>query len=139
MWDAVIAFPPHPRPSELVFRLGVAYPVRDNVVREQREHPVELDPVRPIGVARVYSIAEQGQASFTMERLSDELTAVARQRQAMDRVDHQVVSWLEADVLPCKANLLTRLEGIDEVLAPLDAQSVYFDAPNPLREGRCAR
>lgn len=39
------------------------------------------------------------QASFTLERLSDELTAVARQRQAMDRVDHQVVSWLEADLL----------------------------------------
>ncbi|MDG9717261.1 IucA/IucC family siderophore biosynthesis protein [Streptomyces sp. DH24] len=42
--------------------------------------------------------------------------------------------WLEADTLPCKGNLLTRLHGIDEVLAPLDAQSVYLDAPNPLRE-----
>jgi siderophore synthetase component len=42
--------------------------------------------------------------------------------------------WLEADTLPCKSNLLTRLHGIDEVLAPLDAQSVYLDAPNPLRE-----
>jgi uncharacterized membrane protein YhaH (DUF805 family) len=28
VWDAVIAFPPLPRPSELVFRLGVAHPVR---------------------------------------------------------------------------------------------------------------
>ncbi|WP_328929149.1 hypothetical protein OG429_34360 [Streptomyces sp. NBC_00190] len=42
--------------------------------------------------------------------------------------------WLEADTLPCKGNLLTRLHGIDEVLAPLDAQSVYLDAPNPLQE-----
>ena len=41
--------------------------------------------------------------------------------------------WLEADTLPCKANMLTRLHGIDEVVAPLDAQSVYFDIPNPLR------
>ncbi|MFN2494425.1 MAG: IucA/IucC family siderophore biosynthesis protein [Pseudonocardiaceae bacterium] len=40
--------------------------------------------------------------------------------------------WLEAPTLPCKGNLLTRLHGIDEVIAPLDAQSVYFDAPNPL-------
>lgn len=39
------------------------------------------------------------QASFTLERLSEEASAVARQRQALDRVDHQVVSWLEADVL----------------------------------------
>ncbi|QKW10525.1 siderophore synthetase [Streptomyces sp. NA04227] len=42
--------------------------------------------------------------------------------------------WLDADTLPCKGNLLTRLHGIDEVLAPLDAQSVYLDAPNPLQE-----
>ncbi|WP_224246542.1 mucoidy inhibitor MuiA family protein [Hyalangium gracile] len=39
------------------------------------------------------------QATFTTERLDEEIAAVARQRQAMDRVDHQVVSWLEADVL----------------------------------------
>ncbi|WP_328999139.1 siderophore synthetase [Kribbella sp. NBC_00709] len=41
--------------------------------------------------------------------------------------------WLEADTLPCKANMMTRLRGIDEVVAPLDAQSVYLDVPNPLR------
>jgi uncharacterized protein (TIGR02231 family) len=39
------------------------------------------------------------QATFTAERLEEEIAAVLRQRQAMDRVDHQVVSWLEADVL----------------------------------------
>jgi siderophore synthetase component len=41
--------------------------------------------------------------------------------------------WLEAETLPCKANMLTRLRGIDEVVAPLDAQSVYLEIPNPLR------
>ncbi|MGW5676474.1 IucA/IucC family protein [Streptomyces sp. NPDC003860] len=45
--------------------------------------------------------------------------------------------WLTAPTLPCKGNLLTRLHGIDEVLAPLDAQSVYLNAPNPLR-GVCS-
>ncbi|APU14465.1 IucA/IucC family protein [Actinoalloteichus fjordicus] len=44
--------------------------------------------------------------------------------------------WLDADTLPCKANMLTRLKGIDEVLAPLDNQSVYLRAPNPLAEAR---
>ncbi|HEX8700921.1 MAG TPA: mucoidy inhibitor MuiA family protein [Myxococcaceae bacterium] len=39
------------------------------------------------------------QATFTAERLAEELSTLMRQRQAMDRVDHQVVSWLEADVL----------------------------------------
>ncbi|MGH9182545.1 MAG: IucA/IucC family C-terminal-domain containing protein [Acidimicrobiales bacterium] len=29
-----------------------------------------------------------------------------------------VARWLEADTLPCKANFLTRMAGIDEVLAP---------------------
>ncbi len=40
--------------------------------------------------------------------------------------------WLTAATLPCKGNLFTRLHGIDEVQAPLDAQSVYLDTPNPL-------
>ncbi len=39
------------------------------------------------------------QATFTAERLAEEISAVLRQRQALERVDHQVVSWLEADVL----------------------------------------
>ncbi|GAA0954994.1 IucA/IucC family protein [Kribbella koreensis] len=43
--------------------------------------------------------------------------------------------WLSAEQLPCKANMMTRLRGIDEVVAPLDAQSVYLDIPNPLRLG----
>ncbi|MGA8117260.1 MAG: IucA/IucC family protein, partial [Actinocatenispora sp.] len=42
--------------------------------------------------------------------------------------------WLTAERLPCKANLATRLAGIDEVLAPVDNQSVYVTVPNPLRE-----
>jgi uncharacterized protein (TIGR02231 family) len=39
------------------------------------------------------------QATFTAERLAEEISTLLRQRQAMDRVDHQLVSWLEADVL----------------------------------------
>jgi uncharacterized protein (TIGR02231 family) len=38
-------------------------------------------------------------ATFTAERLAEEIAAVMRQRQAMDRVDQQVVGWLEVDVL----------------------------------------
>ncbi|MCP2167263.1 IucA/IucC family protein [Goodfellowiella coeruleoviolacea] len=47
--------------------------------------------------------------------------------------DRLVRRWLTADTLPCKGNLLTRLHGIDELRAPLDAQSVYLNTPNPLR------
>ncbi|MGH3739376.1 MAG: IucA/IucC family protein, partial [Micromonosporaceae bacterium] len=51
-----------------------------------------------------------------------------------DSASGLVRRWLDADTLPCKANLLTRVAGIDEVVAPLDAQSVYLQVPNPLRE-----
>ncbi len=40
--------------------------------------------------------------------------------------------WLTADALPTKANLLTRLHGIDEVTAPMSAQAIFLDVPNPL-------
>lgn len=41
---------------------------------------------------------------------------------------------LEADTLPTKANLLTGVDGRDEVASPVETQSVYVDVPNPLRE-----
>ncbi|MFD3454898.1 IucA/IucC family protein [Streptomyces sp. NPDC058691] len=40
---------------------------------------------------------------------------------------------LEAPELRCKANLLTRLHGLDELVGPVDTQSVYVTVPNPLR------
>jgi len=39
------------------------------------------------------------QATFTAERLAEEIAALTAQRRALDRVDHQLVSWLEVDVL----------------------------------------
>lgn len=41
---------------------------------------------------------------------------------------------LDAATLSVKANLLTGVDGRDEVDAPVEAQSVYVDLPNPLRE-----
>ncbi|MGV9311140.1 IucA/IucC family protein [Streptomyces sp. NPDC003691] len=64
-------------------------------------------------------------------RLRAALPALADAAPGGDRLARR---WLTAGTLPCKGNLLTRLHGIDEVLAPLDAQSVYLDAPNPLLE-----
>ncbi|GGN72113.1 hypothetical protein GCM10011579_048980 [Streptomyces albiflavescens] len=39
---------------------------------------------------------------------------------------------LESPVLRCKANLLTRLHGLDELVGPVDTQSVYVTISNPL-------
>ncbi|MFC9796524.1 IucA/IucC family protein [Streptomyces sp. NPDC127584] len=40
---------------------------------------------------------------------------------------------LEAATLRSKANLLTRLHGLDELVGPVDTQSVYVTVTNPLR------
>ncbi|MER6540216.1 IucA/IucC family protein [Streptomyces sp900105755] len=39
---------------------------------------------------------------------------------------------LDSPVLRCKANLLTRLHGLDELVGPVDVQSVYVTIANPL-------
>ncbi|MFF7344284.1 IucA/IucC family protein [Streptomyces antimycoticus] len=39
---------------------------------------------------------------------------------------------LETPTLRCKANLLTRLRGLDELVGPVDTQSVYATIANPL-------
>ncbi|MEV8096088.1 IucA/IucC family protein [Kitasatospora sp. NPDC085879] len=39
---------------------------------------------------------------------------------------------LTAPTLRCKANLLTRLHGLDELVGPVETQSVYVDIPNPV-------
>ncbi|MQY15364.1 N(2)-citryl-N(6)-acetyl-N(6)-hydroxylysine synthase [Streptomyces sp. RB5] len=39
---------------------------------------------------------------------------------------------LGSPTLRCKANLLTRLHGLDELVGPVDTQSVYVTVPNPL-------
>ncbi|GHD88700.1 IucA/IucC family protein [Streptomyces naganishii] len=39
---------------------------------------------------------------------------------------------LDAPVLRCKANLLTRLHGLDELVGPVDTQSLYVAMANPL-------
>ncbi|MFE7128205.1 IucA/IucC family protein [Streptomyces sp. NPDC057617] len=41
---------------------------------------------------------------------------------------------LEPATLRCKANLLTRLHGLDELVGPVDTQSVYVTITNPLRQ-----
>jgi len=39
---------------------------------------------------------------------------------------------LDSPVLRCKANLLTRIHGLDELVGPVDTQSVYVTIANPL-------
>jgi siderophore synthetase component len=83
-------------------------------------------PVAAFGAAGVASEAA------LLRVVRDRLTALVER--GHDTASGLVARWLDADTLPCKANLATRLAGIDEVLAPVDNQSVYVTVPNPLRE-----
>ncbi|TDT69268.1 siderophore synthetase component [Allofrancisella inopinata] len=48
--------------------------------------------------------------------------------------DRFIKKLLSVDQLPLKANLLTRLNGLDELQAPLTRQSIYVDTKNPFKE-----
>ncbi|HEY8371320.1 MAG TPA: IucA/IucC family protein [Pseudonocardiaceae bacterium] len=85
-----------------------------------------------VGCLAVDGLADERELLAVLaDRLRAALPGLAAAGPDGDRLARR---WLEADQLPCKGNLLTRLHGIDEVIAPLDAQSVYLEAPNPLRE-----
>ncbi|MFF7984892.1 IucA/IucC family protein [Streptomyces sp. NPDC007901] len=58
--------------------------------------------------------------------LTDAASGPARLRSALPG------RLLDSPVLRCKANLLTRLHGLDELVGPVDTQSVYVTITNPL-------
>ena len=62
--------------------------------------------------------------------LRDELE---RARERYDRPSSEFLDpLLESPTVPCKANLLTRFRGLDELENDLENQSVYADVKNPL-------
>lgn len=73
--------------------------------------------------------------------LADERTLLSAVRTLLQRVSAEhtpvpgvVRTLLEDETLPCKANLLTRLEGMDELVGPMATQSVYLPVPNPIAQ-----
>ncbi|MEV0843553.1 IucA/IucC family protein [Actinocatenispora sera] len=87
-----------------------------------------LAPVSALGAAGVADERD------LLGALRDGLRAIVAR--GHDTSSGLVRRWLTADRLPRKANLATRLAGIDEVLAPVDRQSIYLTVPNPVREAR---
>ncbi|MFD5327591.1 IucA/IucC family protein [Streptomyces sp. NPDC127092] len=75
--------------------------------------------------------------AFGSQHLADERVLLAALRRFLtgatglgSPLPHRL---LEAATLRCKANLLTRLHGLDELVGPVDTQSVYVTVINPLR------
>ncbi|MFJ5215118.1 IucA/IucC family protein [Streptomyces sp. NPDC088354] len=76
--------------------------------------------------------------AFGSQRLADERVLLAAFRGFLGKAaaggrSPLPAHLLEAPELRCKANLLTRLHGLDELVGPVDTQSVYVTVPNPLR------
>ncbi|MFE1795261.1 IucA/IucC family protein [Streptomyces sp. NPDC059517] len=79
--------------------------------------------------------------AFGSQRLADERLLLAAFRRFLTSVASGPARLmrttlpsllLDSPVLRCKANLLTRLHGLDELVGPVDTQSVYVTIANPL-------
>jgi siderophore synthetase component len=78
--------------------------------------------------------------AFGSQRLADERLLLAAFRRFLGSVasgptplrSTLAARLLDSPVLRCKANLLTRLHGLDELVGPVDTQSVYVTIANPL-------
>ncbi|MET7574602.1 IucA/IucC family protein [Streptomyces sp. NPDC005492] len=78
--------------------------------------------------------------AFGSQRLADERLLLSAFRRFLRDVASGPVRLrtslparlLDSPVLRCKANLLTRLHGLDEPIGPVDTQSVYVTIANPL-------
>ncbi|MEV5385728.1 IucA/IucC family protein [Streptomyces sp. NPDC052721] len=78
--------------------------------------------------------------AFGSQRLADERLLLAAFRRFLTRLASGPAPLrtslpgrlLDSPVLRCKANLLTRLHGLDELVGPVETQSVYVTIANPL-------
>lgn len=82
--------------------------------------------------------------AFGSQGLADEQVLLAALRRFLARAASTGRSTLperllDSPTLRCKANLLTRLRGMDELVGPVDTQSVYVTVANPVAApGRAA-
>ncbi|MFI8105244.1 IucA/IucC family protein [Streptomyces sp. NPDC086023] len=75
--------------------------------------------------------------AFGAQRLADERVLLAAFRRFLgqnSRLGPLPALLLDSPTLRCKANLRTRLEGLDELVGPVETQSVYVTIANPLHD-----
>ena len=100
----------------------------DAVADERIRYYVVLNNV--LGVINAFGTAGLVDERRLLGVLREELEGLRE----FDRASTSILDpLLESPTVPCKANLLTRFRGLDELDAPsLDEQSVYADVRNPL-------
>jgi siderophore synthetase component len=86
-----------------------------------------------VGINNVFGLI----GALGSQQLADERVLLAAFRRFLGREAQTGGSslpgvLLHSAQLRCKANLLTRLHGMDELVGPVDTQSVYVTMPNPL-------
>ncbi|MGW7237301.1 IucA/IucC family protein [Streptomyces sp. NPDC054804] len=89
-----------------------------------------------LGINNVFGLI----GAFGSQRLADECLLLAAFRRFLTDAASGSARMrtslpgrlLDSPVLRCKANLLTRLHGLDELVGPVDTQSVYVTIANPL-------
>nr|WP_217629013.1 IucA/IucC family protein [Halopelagius longus] len=100
----------------------------DAVADERLRYYVILN--NALGVVNAFGAAGLVGERRLLGLLRDELE---RARERYDRPSSTFLDpLLESPTVPCKANLLTRFRGLDELENDLENQSVYADVKNPL-------
>ncbi|MGW6401350.1 IucA/IucC family protein [Streptomyces sp. NPDC055134] len=89
-----------------------------------------------LGINNIFGLI----GAFGSQQLADERLLLAALRGFLsdvasgpDKLGTPLPGYLlDSPALRCKANLLTRLHGLDELVGPVDTQSVYVTIANPL-------
>ncbi|SFS58276.1 IucA/IucC family protein [Marininema halotolerans] len=83
---------------------------------------------------------------FGVDGLIDEELLLSELRERLERhlpfnrePSTLLYSLLHDERIPCKANLLTRVHDMDELVGPMESQSVYVQVNNPLSKGVSSR
>lgn len=116
------------RTDDLCHRLPAAGAASDTVVDD---HVADERLAYYLGVNNLLGLV----GALGAQRLADETLLLRTLRDTLaPHADHSGAARLLTGppTLRCKANLMTRLHGLDELTGPVATQSVYVDIPNPL-------
>ncbi len=101
--------------------------VGDEIADERIRYYVALN--NAFGVINAFGTAGLVDERRLLALFREELESLGE----FDRPESTLIeSLLTERRLPCKANLLTRIHGMDELVGELENQSVYTEVPNPL-------
>lgn len=102
----------------------------DHVADERLRYYLFLNHL--IGLINGFGTAGLIDESLLLRELRERLSGWLPNNREPSRL---LETLLEEEELPCKANLLTRLHDMDELVGPMASQSVYVRVTNPIRKG----